>query len=54
MLASPHGASVLNMWIETLERIAKCRYGASSALGRVMLVDSGMLTEEQSYSHRLS
>jgi hypothetical protein len=45
ILASPHGASVLNMWIETLERILKGGYALSFSLGsRVMLADSDLST----------
>ena len=53
MLASPHGASVLNMWIETLERILKGGHGLSCALGRVVLADSDMSAGQQSQIHRL-
>lgn len=51
ILASPQGASVLNMWIETLERIAKGGHRASCARSKMISANSALSGEEQAPSH---
>ncbi len=53
MLASPQGASVLNIWIETLERITKGSHFTLLMWSLSSSIDSSKTREEQAQSHSL-
>ncbi len=53
MLASPQGASVLNIWIEILERMAKGGHFTLLVCSRSNSIDPPTHREEQAQSHSL-